>query len=348
MHLPGCYLVTGKKIYADTVASIISKMQEDARPGKNGKGYTWSTFPGIVGDGGTILFLIYAARVYKNPKWKEFALLAGENLLEQRKEDKSGCWYPGVDPSYFGADDNYIDPNFPMGTAGIGFVLMKLYEAGNDPKYLEGNKGIAEFMDSVAVKKGNGKLLPHGLPDRKNLFYLGYCHGPAGTVRYYYKMYEATGDLKYKEKLESLVKGLEAVGAPRIRSEGYWNTYNLCCGTAGILNMYLGLWAAFGDEKYLKQAEKCGKSWQSMAFLNLWMEQIRRNGVLPLTGSLLVRKVLLSDALTVQQVLVWLYYSFIRQKKGSFMLHVFWMIPFLIKEKKNNDLATCSCNDIKC
>ena len=253
------YLVTGKKIYADTVASIISKMQKDARPGKNGKGYTWSTFPGIVGDGGTILFLIYAARVYKNPKWKEFALLAGENLLEQRREDKSGCWYPGVDPSYFGADDNYIDPNFPMGTAGIGFVLMKLYEAGNDPKYLEGNKGIAEFMDSVAVKKGNGKLLPHGLPDRKNLFYLGYCHGPAGTVRYYYKMYEATGDLKYKEKLESLVKGLEAVGAPRIRSEGYWNTYNLCCGTAGILNMYLGLWAAFGDEKYLKQAEKCGE-----------------------------------------------------------------------------------------
>ena len=170
------YLVTGKKIYADTVASIISKMQEDARPGKNGKGYTWSTFPGIVGDGGTILFLIYAARVYKNPKWKEFALLAGENLLEQRREDKSGCWYPGVDPSYFGADDNYIDPNFPMGTAGIGFVLMKLYEAGNDPKYLKGNKGITEFMDSVAVKKVNGKLLPHGLPDRKNLFYLGYCH----------------------------------------------------------------------------------------------------------------------------------------------------------------------------
>ena len=72
-------------------------------------------------------------------------------------------------------------------------------------------------------------------------------------------MYEATGDLKYKEKLESLVKGLEAVGAPRIRSEGYWNTYNLCCGTAGIMNMYLGLWAAFGDEKYLKQAEKCGE-----------------------------------------------------------------------------------------
>ena len=23
--------------------------------------------------------------------------------------------------------------------------------------------------------------------------------------------------------------------------------------------MYLGLWAAFGDEKYLKQAEKCGE-----------------------------------------------------------------------------------------
>ena len=74
-------------------------------------------------------------------------------------------------------------------------------------------------------------------------------------------MYEATGDLKYKEKLESLVKGLEAVGAPRIRAQkATGSTYNLCCGTAGTPEgRDLGLWAAFGDEKYLKQAEKCGE-----------------------------------------------------------------------------------------
>lgn len=118
-------------------------------------------------------------------------------------------------------------------------------------------------MDSVAVKMRVGKLLPHGLPDRKNLFYLGYCHGPAGTVRYYYKLYEGSRDeqekAKYKEKIRTLVQGLEATGAPEGRSEGYWNTYNLCCGTAGLLNMYLGLWAAFGEEHDLELAKRCGK-----------------------------------------------------------------------------------------
>lgn len=118
-------------------------------------------------------------------------------------------------------------------------------------------------MDSVAVKMRVGKLLPHGLPDRKNLFYLGYCHGPAGTVRYYYKLYEGSRDeqekAKYKEKIRTLVLGLEATGAPEGRSEGYWNTHNLCCGTAGLLNMYLGLWAAFGEEHDLELAKRCGK-----------------------------------------------------------------------------------------
>ncbi|MFR3284793.1 MAG: hypothetical protein ACLTR6_11020 [Clostridium fessum] len=50
--------------------------------------------------------------------------------------------------------------------------------------------------------------------------------------------------MKYRHEIEELVKGLEATGAPEKRSAGYWNTENICCGTAGLLNMYLGLWAA--------------------------------------------------------------------------------------------------------
>ena len=59
--------------------------------------------------------------------------------MEQRREDKSGCWYPGVDKSFLilGQMIVIFDPNFPTGTAGIGFVLMKLYEAGNDPEISE-------------------------------------------------------------------------------------------------------------------------------------------------------------------------------------------------------------------
>ena len=60
------YLVTKEEKYKDTVAAIIAQMKKDAKPGKNGQGYSWSTFPGIVGDGGTVLFLLFAADVYQD------------------------------------------------------------------------------------------------------------------------------------------------------------------------------------------------------------------------------------------------------------------------------------------
>ena len=254
------YKATGNEKYKTFVADIIESAKADAKPGKNGKGYSWTSFPGIVGDAGTVLFFLYAAKAFGREDWTAFAAKAGENFLEQRHDAGNGtCWYPGVDPVYFGAKEDYIDPNFPMGTGGIGFVLLNLYEASGDQKFLDATKGIADFMIAQAVKMKAGSLIPHGLPDRKNLFYLGYCHGPAGTNRFFYKLYEMTGEDRYKRYIDMLTQGVIDTGAPEVRTEGYWNTYNICCGTAGLLNMYLGLWAAFGDETYLEQAKRCGK-----------------------------------------------------------------------------------------
>lgn len=80
--------------------------------------------------------------------------------------------YTGVDPTYFGAGKDYIDPNFPMGTGGIGFLMLKLYEVSGKKEFLDAVKGVPEYMDTVAVKMRAGKLLPHALPDRPDLFYL--------------------------------------------------------------------------------------------------------------------------------------------------------------------------------
>ena len=254
------YKTTGNEKYKTFVADIIESAKADAKPGKNGRGYSWTSFPGIVGDAGTVLFFLYAAKTFGREDWTAFAAKAGENFLGQRHDAGNGtCWYPGVDPVYFGAKEDYIDPNFPMGTGGIGFVLLNLYEASGDQRFLDATKGIADFMIAQAVKMKAGSLIPHGLPDRKDLFYLGYCHGPAGTNRFFYKLYEMTGEDRYKRYIDMLTQGVIDTGAPEVRTEGYWNTYNICCGTAGLLNMYLGLWAAFGDETYLEQAKRCGK-----------------------------------------------------------------------------------------
>lgn len=254
------YEVAKEEIYKETAASIADQTISDAKQDPSGKGYYWSDFPGIVGNAGTILFLLFASRQLQEDRWKQFAIEAGYAYLSKGRDMGNGyLCYQGINPDYFGAGKDYVDPNFPMGTAGIGFTLLRLYEESGEEIFLDAVKGVPEYMGSVAVPMKYGKLLPHGLPDRPNLFYLGYCHGPAGTTRFYYKLQQVTGKDRYGRAICNLVQGLEDTGAPEVRTPGYWNTYNMCCGTAGLLNMYLGLWAAYGQESYLDMARRCGK-----------------------------------------------------------------------------------------
>lgn len=259
--LTNLYNITRTEKYKETVLDITRAIKADGLRPEDGKGYYWSTFPGIVGNAGTILFLLYAAENFCSKEIKEYAIEAGRYYLGRgRKMGDGKLYYSGIDPVYFKADENYVDPNYPMGTAGIGFLLLKLYEASGNEDFFHAVKGIPEYMDTVAVKIGNkGKLLPHGLPDRGNLFYLGYCHGPAGTTRFYYKLYEMTGDKKYLKAIRALVDGLIETGAPETRTKGYWNVYNMCCGTAGLLNMFMGLWAAGGRDEDYQLAKRCGQ-----------------------------------------------------------------------------------------
>ncbi len=254
------FLVCKKEAYRALACSIAEQAIEDAAPSPDGIGYSWSSYPGIVGDAGTILFLLFAADTFHSEKFRSFAISAGRAYLSRSRDMGGGKKaYLGVNPAYFGASEDYIDPNFPMGTCGVGYLLLKLYEASGDEAFFQAVKGVPEYVSSVAVRQKRGKLLPHGLPDRPDLFYLGYCHGPAGTVRFFYKLWEMTGNAAYQEAIQSLVQGLEDTGAPRLRSAGYWNNYNLCCGTAGILNMYLGLWASSKDPAFLAQARACAE-----------------------------------------------------------------------------------------
>lgn len=268
------YEATKNQKYADLVSEIIDEEIKEAKPSEDGIGYYWSSYPGIVGTAGSILFLLNACErltgsssAQKIESWKKFAIEAGRIFLNKGKsmgKNADGIEmkvYSGVDPKYFGAGEEYIDPNFPMGTAGIGFTLLKLYKASGDKTFLDAVQGIPEYMESIAVKKNYALLLPHALPIRPNLFYLGYCHGPSGTCRFWYELYKTTNDKKYFDLCLNFAEGITATGAPEIRSAGYWN-YNICCGTAGIMNLFVGLVAETNSdselkEKYLKIAKRC-------------------------------------------------------------------------------------------
>lgn len=257
------YRVTREEEYGRLVSDIVEQIIRDAEKPADGIGFGWSSYPGIVGNAGTVLFLLYASGQMDRTSWKDFAIEAGRIFLNMGRDMGQGRrYYPGVDPKYFGAGDDYIDPNFPMGTGGIGFTLLRLYEESKDEVFWDAVKGVPEYMESVAVpvgKAGKGKLLPHALPDRPNLFYLGYCHGPAGTCRFFYKLWEMTGEDKYVKMIQDLVEGVKETGAPERRTDGYWNTHNVCCGTAGLVNLFLGLWAADDRQEYLDLAKRCGE-----------------------------------------------------------------------------------------
>ena len=39
----------------------------------------------------------------------------------------------------------------------------------------------------------------HHEPDGEDLFYLGWCHGPVGTARLFYRLHQATGDRQWRD-----------------------------------------------------------------------------------------------------------------------------------------------------
>lgn len=254
------YEITKDPQYAAFVEEIVAEILKDARVPANGVGYTWGTFPGIVGDAGIVLFLLEAAAHLGHDDWRQFAIRAGESFLTQaRPYEGGGIYYLGVNPEYFHSDSNYIDPNFPMGAAGIGFTLLRLYEESGDERFLCAVDGIEEFHEAVGLKGEDSILLPHGLPTRPDTYYLGYCHGPAGTARFYRKYYEVTGEERYLDWEQRLLNGILGTGAPEVHSPGYWNTHCYCCGTAGFTDLFIGLWAETGEDRYLSYAKRAAR-----------------------------------------------------------------------------------------
>lgn len=80
------YNVTKDINYMNLVVEIIEKIIKEAKPAVNGNGFYWSTaYKGIVGDSGTLLFLLYAADKLNQSKWKEFAIIAGKSFLSESK-----------------------------------------------------------------------------------------------------------------------------------------------------------------------------------------------------------------------------------------------------------------------
>ena len=59
-----------------------------------------------------------------------------------------------------------------------------------------------------------------------------------------------TKENSYLGWTESLAQGVIDSGVPTNRTPGFWNVVCQCCGSAGLIDFFLGLWAATGKNEY--------------------------------------------------------------------------------------------------
>jgi lantibiotic modifying enzyme len=128
----------------------------------------------------------------------------------------------------------FTAPNFAHGGAGVGYFFARLFEHTGDQRFLSAALDAAHYVASRLCAVGDGALVCHTEEQQPPAFYLGQCHGPAGTGRLFALLARLTGDAAHLGPIESMQRGVRSIGAPQARSWGWWNNHGRCCGDAGL------------------------------------------------------------------------------------------------------------------
>jgi lantibiotic modifying enzyme len=221
------------------------------KAGVVGRGVQWNITTDIISGGAGIgLYLLYAADTLKDDGARALAIRAGDRLLDLGVQDKDGLKW-AMNPSVA-----RLMPNFSHGTAGIAYFLATLHRATREPRFLEGALAGARYLQAIAKTEGNICLVQHNQPDGLDLYYLSWCHGPAGTARLFYQLAQATGDKTWMTWVDRSANALLTSGIPEQRTPGFWNNVSQCCGSAGVAQFMLDLHGVTRDPRHLAFAEK--------------------------------------------------------------------------------------------
>lgn len=227
------------------------------------EGIYWSGNSPVFFDGGIILFLIdcyhtgtaISEDIQNQAECVELIIKGTDYILSHAIEHEGGA----IEIDNLNVEFKHREPNFEFGTAGAGYLFTKVYELTGDEKYLDAAKGTVNYLKSIAVRQKKGYLIPYKLGKYDDLFYLGNCHGPVGTAKLFYELYKVTGKEEYLSEVKALADGAHSLKAPFAQSAGFWNTTCICCGPAGYVPFYAGLYRATGDEMWLKLLHRVGE-----------------------------------------------------------------------------------------
>jgi lantibiotic modifying enzyme len=216
-----------------------------------GAGVAWNdTHDIIAGSAGVGLFLLYAARQWNNRTSMDLAIKAGRRLIEVGTPEQGGLKW-AMDAKF-----PRLMPNFSHGTAGICYFLATLYKATQEKAFLDAALAGTRYLQAVAATEHGGCLIFHHEPGGKDLYYLGWCHGPVGTARLFYQLHQVTGDAKWMDWVHRSARSLLESGIPEKQTPGFWNNAGQCCGLAGVADFFLSLHRITKNPEYLKFCER--------------------------------------------------------------------------------------------
>ena len=215
---------------------------------KTSSGASWTGPSGtndiISGTAGIGLLLLWADHTMDDAPSRTLALAAGRQLLGAGIADKGGTKWavgPGIPKLY---------PNFSHGTAGVAFFLATLLKATGDNSFMAASLSGAKYLEDVADTGGSGFKVFHDEPGGEGLYYLSWCHGPAGTTRLFRRLAQITKRPKWDDFVLAGARATIASGVPEKQSPGYWNNISQCCGNCGVGEFFIDLQARTPSAEY--------------------------------------------------------------------------------------------------
>jgi len=243
------YKATMEMPYRQGAVRCLDYLKEWAEELENG--IQWGETTDIIsGNAGTGLFLLYLAEEWADESVLAMARQVGERLL--------GVGIPAEEGTKWAMNPQYplLMPNFSHGTAGIAYFLASLYQNTDEQKFLDGALAGARYLKSVAKTDNDVCLIFHHEPEGEDLFYLGWCHGPVGTARLFYRLFQITNEKEWLQWVEKGARGILDSGIPDQEAPGFWNNVGLCCGSAGVAEFFLSLFQVTKKQEYLDFARR--------------------------------------------------------------------------------------------
>lgn len=238
---------TGNASYREAAQSALNLLKRLARRTRDG--VDWSESNDIIsGTAGIGLTLLWAARALGDGECIPLAAAGGRTLIANAMSASRGLTWP-ISPE---VPRRY--PNFSHGAAGASYFLASLYEATNEKSFLDAAVSGATYLQAVAKETpGGGRMVFHSEPGNEDLFYLSWCHGPAGTARLFHKLGQVTRNREWSSYIEKLTTATRDMKVPE-RSPGFWNNISQCCGNCGVSEYLVSLHGLTSDTRYLDYA----------------------------------------------------------------------------------------------